>query len=47
MSQGPDMRSEYNGCVAVDAVEFENCNLPEARDTCGEDEFHCEVNKVI
>ena len=47
MLQGPDLNNEYSGCVAVDAIEFENCNLPEARDKCNEDEFHCEQNKVI
>ena len=46
MTQGPDIRNEYNGCVAVDAIEFENCNLPEGRDNCEANEFHCEETKV-
>ena len=47
MLQGPDLNNEYSGCVAVDAIEFENCNLPEARENCNEDEFHCVNNKVL
>ena len=46
MTQGPDIRNEYNGCVAMDAIEFENCNLPEGRDNCETNEFHCEETKV-
>ena len=45
--QGPDLNNEYSGCVAIDAIEFENCNLPEARDKCNDDEFHCESSKVM
>ena len=46
MTQNPDTQNEYNACVAVDGFVFEECNIPEAQDTCSEDEFHCELNKV-
>ena len=45
--QNPDTVNEYNACVAIEDIMMEECNIPDPENECLEDQFHCEINKVI
>jgi hypothetical protein len=46
MYSGGGGKFSDNAAVAVDQIEFFNCGIPPARESCESDQFHCAITKA-